>query len=94
MSGSQRTVDTVCPYCGVGCGMTLHVEHEQVVKITGNREHPSNFGRLCTKGASAHIPLRQAGRLEHAYVRARRGQEAVPSPWRTPCTRPPGDCAP
>ena len=80
MSGSQRTVDTVCPYCGVGCGMTLHVEHEQVVKITGNREHPSNFGRLCTKGASAHIPLRQAGRLEHAYVRARRGQEAVPQP--------------
>jgi len=80
MSGSQRTVDTVCPYCGVGCGMTLHVEREQVVKITGNREHPSNFGRLCTKGSSAHLALRQSGRLEHAYVRDRRGQDLAPRP--------------
>ncbi|MGE8658010.1 MAG: molybdopterin-dependent oxidoreductase [Achromobacter sp.] len=80
MSGNPRTVDTVCPYCGVGCGMTLHVEREQVVKITGNREHPSNFGRLCTKGASAHVALRQSGRLEHAYVRAGRGQDPAPRP--------------
>lgn len=80
MSGNPRTVDTVCPYCGVGCGMTLHVEREQVVKITGNRDHPSNFGRLCTKGSSAHIALRQSGRLEHAYVRARRGQDPTPRP--------------
>lgn len=80
MSGNPRTVDTVCPYCGVGCGMTLHVDREQVVKITGNREHPSNFGRLCTKGSSAHLALRQSGRLEHAYVRARRGQDLAPRP--------------
>ena len=60
--------------------MTLHVEREQVVKITGNREHPSNFGRLCTKGSSAHIALRQSGRLEHAYVRAGRGQDPAPRP--------------
>ena len=80
MNGNPRTVDTVCPYCGVGCGMTLHVDREQVVKITGNREHPSNFGRLCTKGSSAHIALRQSGRLEHAYVRARRGQDLAPRP--------------
>ncbi len=78
MSGSLRTVDTVCPYCGVGCGMTLHVNGEQVVKITGNREHPSNFGRLCTKGSSAHVALRQSGRLEHAYVRTRRDQDPAP----------------
>lgn len=80
MSGSLRTVDTVCPYCGVGCGMTLHVDGEQVVKITGNREHPSNFGRLCTKGSSAHVALRQSGRLEHACVRVRRDQNPVPRP--------------
>lgn len=80
MNGNPRTVDTVCPYCGVGCGMTLHVDREQVVKITGNREHPSNFGRLCTKGSSAHLALRQSGRLEHAYVRARRGQDLAPRP--------------
>lgn len=82
MSGNPRTVDTVCPYCGVGCGMTLHVEGEQVVKITGHREHPSNAGRLCTKGASAHVALRQSGRLEHAYARWQRGQDPVPRPLR------------
>ena len=82
MSGNPRTVDTVCPYCGVGCGMTLHVEGEQVVKITGHREHPGNAGRLCTKGASAHVALRQSGRLEHAYARWQRGQDPVPRPLR------------
>ncbi|TKC87755.1 reductase [Trinickia terrae] len=75
-----KTVDTVCPYCGVGCGMTLHVENNQVVKISGNAEHPSNFGRLCTKGSSAHVALRKSGRLENAFVRHARDQDPVPAP--------------
>ncbi|MGO4325982.1 molybdopterin-dependent oxidoreductase [Cupriavidus sp. 2TAF22] len=79
-SGNARTVNTVCPYCGVGCGMTLHVENEQVVKISGDKEHPTNFGRLCTKGSSAHVALRKSGRLEHAFVRRQRKQDPVPLP--------------
>nr|WP_315595729.1 bifunctional nitrate reductase/sulfite reductase flavoprotein subunit alpha [uncultured Cupriavidus sp.] len=79
-STASRTVNTVCPYCGVGCGMTLHVENEEVVKITGDKEHPTNFGRLCTKGSSAHVALRQSGRLEQAYVRQQRRQDPAPLP--------------
>jgi len=60
--------------------MTLHVEDNEVVRVTGNSEHPANFGRLCTKGLSAHVPLRRAGRLETAFVRAARGQDPVPAP--------------
>jgi sulfite reductase (NADPH) flavoprotein alpha-component len=60
--------------------MVLHVEDGQVVKIAGDREHPSNFGRLCTKGQSAHVALRKSGRLEGAFVRHARGQDPAPLP--------------
>ncbi|WP_434110028.1 molybdopterin-dependent oxidoreductase [Paraburkholderia caffeinilytica] len=77
---SSSSVKTVCPYCGVGCGMVLHVEDGQVVKISGDKEHPANFGRLCTKGQSAHVALRKSGRLEGAFVRHARDQDPVPLP--------------
>ncbi|NML31224.1 bifunctional nitrate reductase/sulfite reductase flavoprotein subunit alpha [Paraburkholderia antibiotica] len=77
---SATSVKTVCPYCGVGCGMVLHVEDGQVVKIAGDKEHPANFGRLCTKGQSAHVALRKSGRLEGAFVRHARDEDPVPLP--------------
>ncbi|WP_345814114.1 sulfite reductase subunit alpha [Paraburkholderia sp. PREW-6R] len=77
---SPTSVKTVCPYCGVGCGMVLHVERGEVVKISGDKEHPANFGRLCTKGQSAHFALRKSGRLEGAFVRHARGQDLAPLP--------------
>src|SRR5262245_10997843 len=72
-----KNIKTVCPYCGVGCGMILQVEGTEVVKIIGDKEHPANFGRLCTKGASAHLPLRESGRLQQAFAREKRGGEPV-----------------
>jgi sulfite reductase (NADPH) flavoprotein alpha-component len=60
--------------------MVLHVEGGQVVKISGDKEHPSNFGRLCTKGQSAHVALRKSGRLESAFVRHARDEDPVPLP--------------
>ena len=60
-------VKSVCPYCGVGCGMVLHVEEGEVVKVSGDADHPTNFGRLCTKGSSAHVALRRSGRLDRAF---------------------------
>jgi anaerobic selenocysteine-containing dehydrogenase len=46
----METVATVCGYCGVGCGMELHVVDGVVTKTTGSADHPANRGRLCTKG--------------------------------------------
>ncbi|WP_413196434.1 molybdopterin-dependent oxidoreductase [Pararobbsia alpina] len=60
--------------------MVLHVENDQVVKISGDKEHPTNYGRLCTKGQSAHVALRNAGRLESAFERKTRDQDPVPLP--------------
>ena len=44
-------VDSVCPYCGVGCALTYHVDHSsnKIVMAEG-RESPGNQGRLCVKG--------------------------------------------
>ncbi|WP_218030078.1 bifunctional nitrate reductase/sulfite reductase flavoprotein subunit alpha [Pseudonocardia hydrocarbonoxydans] len=78
------TVRSVCSYCGVGCGMVLQIGRDaagvrRVQKVTGDREHPANRGRLCTKGASIAETLDAPGRLGTALVRSGRGGEPVPT---------------
>ncbi|WP_438492170.1 sulfite reductase subunit alpha [Paenibacillus sp. IHBB 3054] len=68
-------IKSVCPYCGVGCGIVLEVSDNRVVKITGDKEHPANFGRLCTKGSTAAAAITESGRMEYAYSRPSRGTE-------------------
>ena len=46
-----KTTSTTCPYCGVGCGVLATVTGSGV-EIAGDTEHPSNFGRLCSKGSA------------------------------------------
>ncbi len=46
----QRAVDTICPYCGVGCTLTLHVQDERIVKATSPADHDVAHGNLCIKG--------------------------------------------
>ncbi len=45
-----REVATICPYCGVGCGMYLGIRDDRIVSVRGDRENPANKGRLCVKG--------------------------------------------
>ena len=46
----QTQVDTICPYCGVGCTLTLHVQDEEILKATSPLENPITLGNLCIKG--------------------------------------------
>jgi predicted molibdopterin-dependent oxidoreductase YjgC len=46
----QTATDTICPYCGVGCTITLHVQDEQIVKATSPLDQPVTHGNLCIKG--------------------------------------------
>jgi len=46
----QSTVDTICPYCGVGCTLTLHVQDEEILTATSPLENPITLGNLCIKG--------------------------------------------
>ncbi|WP_307844594.1 molybdopterin-dependent oxidoreductase, partial [Actinospica acidithermotolerans] len=73
-------VRTVCSYCGVGCGLVLDIEtgpdgKRSVRKASGDKAHPANFGKLCTKGATTAEMLAAPGRLTTALVRAGRGAE-------------------
>jgi sulfite reductase (NADPH) flavoprotein alpha-component len=76
-------IKTVCPYCGVGCGMILQVENDRVVKVLGDREHPANFGRLCTKGSSVALTLNSSDRLVTAFVRTGKNSERQRVPLET-----------
>jgi predicted molibdopterin-dependent oxidoreductase YjgC len=46
----QATTDTICPYCGVGCTLTLHVQDNRIVKVTSPHDHDITHGNLCIKG--------------------------------------------
>lgn len=54
--GATQTT-TICPYCGVGCGIVVSVKDGKVIGTEGDYEHPINQGALCSKGAA----LRQVG---------------------------------
>ena len=47
---AQTQTDTVCPYCGVGCAVTLHVQDNEIVKVTSPLDHSVTQGNLCIKG--------------------------------------------
>jgi predicted molibdopterin-dependent oxidoreductase YjgC len=46
----QSEVDTICPYCGVGCNLTLHVQDNEIVKVSSPDDHDVTRGNLCVKG--------------------------------------------
>jgi formate dehydrogenase major subunit len=70
---ADRTVDSVCPYCGVGCQLTYHIKDEQILFVEG-RNGPSNENRLCVKGRFGFDYPRHASRLTVPLIR----REGVP----------------
>ena len=75
---TNQTVKSVCPYCGVGCGIVMEIAGNKVVKVTGDKDHPTNFGRLCTKGNTCGQAIAESGRMEKAYVRDGKSGEQLP----------------
>jgi formate dehydrogenase major subunit len=64
----ERTVDSVCPYCGVGCQTTIHVESDRVLMVDG-RNGPANENRLCVKGRFGQDYTRNPARLTVPLIR-------------------------
>jgi formate dehydrogenase major subunit len=50
---ADRVVQSVCPYCAVGCGQKVYVKDERVVQIEGDPDSPISRGRLCPKGSAS-----------------------------------------
>jgi sulfite reductase (NADPH) flavoprotein alpha-component len=83
-AATATQVRTVCSYCGVGCGLILDIGDgpagsRRAVKSTGDKAHPANAGRVCTKGSTTAEMLNAPGQLGTALLRQERGQEAVPT---------------
>ncbi|MFO0729162.1 MAG: 2Fe-2S iron-sulfur cluster-binding protein [Myxococcota bacterium] len=57
----QTETTTICPYCGVGCSLTLHVQDNRIVKVTSPVESSVTNGHLCVKGRFG-FEFVQAGR--------------------------------
>ena len=60
---ADRVVQSICPYCAVGCAQKVYVENERVTQIEGDPDSPVSRGRLCPKGAASeqyvNSPLRE-----------------------------------
>jgi formate dehydrogenase major subunit len=64
---ADRVVQSVCPYCAVGCGQRIYVKDERVIQIEGDPDSPVSRGRLCPKGSASeqlvNSPRRQTAML-------------------------------
>jgi assimilatory nitrate reductase catalytic subunit len=76
---------STCPYCGVGCGVVISSEGDQITGVRGDPDHPANFGRLCTKGSTLHLtaaaPVTRQARLLQPLRREHRGEKPRPVSW-------------
>jgi formate dehydrogenase major subunit len=68
-------VETVCPYCGVGCKITLHIDRSrnQIVRVTGVEDAPASQGMLCVKGRFGMDFVSSPERLTSPMVKNKQG---------------------
>ena len=64
----DREVDSVCPFCGVGCLVTFQVKDEKIISVQG-REGPANEGRLCVKGRFGMDYIHSPNRISKPLIR-------------------------
>ena len=85
--GERRVRETrsTCPYCGVGCGVVIESDGGQITGVRGDPDHPANFGRLCSKGATLHLTasavVTQQTRLLQPMRRLHRHEAPAPLSW-------------
>jgi formate dehydrogenase major subunit len=61
---------TICPYCGVGCGLIVSTREGKLISIEGDPDHPINEGALCSKGMSLFQVAKNDRRLQKVRYRA------------------------
>jgi formate dehydrogenase major subunit len=67
-TAAEKSVASLCPYCGVGCQTTYHIRDERIVRVAG-RDGPSNHGRLCVKGRFGFDYVHHPQRLLRPLIR-------------------------
>ncbi|MGZ4607956.1 MAG: formate dehydrogenase, partial [Blastococcus sp.] len=72
---ADRVVQSVCPYCAVGCGQKVFVKDEKVVQIEGDPDSPISRGRLCPKGSASKQLVTSSSRVTTVRYRRPFGTE-------------------
>ena len=62
----DRKVDSLCPYCGVGCQLTYNIQDEKIISVDG-RDGPANKNRLCVKGRFGFDYIHNPERLKSSF---------------------------
>lgn len=79
-SPTQVTASTCC-YCGVGCGVLIEHDGEQILGVTGDPSHPANFGKLCSKGSTLHLTGDLDARALYPELRLGKGLARTRTDW-------------
>ncbi len=85
---ADRMVQSICPYCAVGCGQRVYVKDEKVIQIEGDPDSPISRGRLCPKGAASErlvnasdretrCRYRRPGASEWEYITLERATDMI-----------------
>jgi assimilatory nitrate reductase catalytic subunit len=75
---------STCCYCGTGCGVVIHSDADRIVGVSGDADHPSNRGKLCSKGSTLHLtmtPGAMSARARHPEMRETRDARRERVSW-------------
>ena len=78
-----RIVNSACSYCGTGCGIRLESDGQRIISLAGDEKHPTNRGKLCSKGRELHHTVRTDDRLLHPQLRTALSAPFAPVDWDT-----------
>ncbi len=85
---ADKVVQSVCPYCAVGCAQKVYVKDEKVVQIEGDPDSPISRGRLCPKGSASEklvnspmretrVKYRRPGATDWEYISLEQATEMI-----------------
>lgn len=77
----RQTTASTCCYCGVGCGVLIEHDGERILDVAGDPNHPANFGKLCSKGATLHLTGDLDARALYPELRLGKGLARARSDW-------------
>ena len=77
---SLKETRSTCPYCGVGCGVIIGSDQNQIISVRGDPDHPANRGKLCSKGSSLHLSAK-ASEVESSRVLMSMIRRDRDAPW-------------
>jgi formate dehydrogenase major subunit len=85
---ADKVVQSICPYCAVGCGQKVYVKDQKVIQIEGDPDSPISRGRLCPKGSASEklvnspmretrVKYRRPGATDWEYISLERATDMI-----------------